>query len=244
MHVCILGAGVIGTTSAYRLMQEGHQVTLVDAMDSPGRGASEGNGGQLSYSHVAPLADPSVWRKWPYYLFSPDSPLTLRPRLDSAQWRWLLRFLGACTQNRAERTTVELLRLAFFSREQMTNLRAVVPLDFVHRTAGKLVLLSDEDMMQSAKRQVKFQARYGCSQQVIDAKECLEIEPALAHSKRQWIGGVFTESEEVGDSAMFCRQLVEAMRRKTGFCFMASTMVSQVNIKNGVLHSVEAGDER
>ncbi len=88
MHICVLGAGVIGLTSPYRLLEAGYQVTLVDASTLPGSQASLGNGAKLSYSYVAPLADPSVWTHWPaYYLFSNDSPLTLRPQMDSAQWR-------------------------------------------------------------------------------------------------------------------------------------------------------------
>jgi D-amino-acid dehydrogenase len=243
MHICILGAGVIGITSAYRLLQEGHQVTLVDTLPTPGSGTSEGNGGQLSYSYVAPLADASIWRKWPYFLFSPNSPLTLRPRFDGAQWRWLLRFLQACTQSRAEATTVELLRLAFFSRDQLADLRTEIPFEFFHRTAGKLVLLGDAEMVRSAKKQVEFQARYGCNQQVVDVERCVEIEPALATSRREWVGGVYTGSEEVGDCAVFCRHMVEAMRKKAGFRFAASARASEVKVENSILRSVKAGRE-
>ena len=82
-----MGAGVIGVTTAYRLLQDGHQVSLIDARQQPGEGTSQGNGAQLSYSYVAPLADPSVWTKWAYYLFSKDSPLTIKPTADAAQYR-------------------------------------------------------------------------------------------------------------------------------------------------------------
>ncbi|WP_323505821.1 MULTISPECIES: FAD-dependent oxidoreductase [unclassified Glaciimonas] len=114
MHICVLGAGIIGVTSAYRLLEGGHQVTLVDAEAQPGAQTSFANGGQLSFSYVAPLADPSVWTHWPHYLFGADSPLTLRPKIDPAQWRWLLRFLAACNTNTTQKTTIDLLRLAFF----------------------------------------------------------------------------------------------------------------------------------
>jgi D-amino-acid dehydrogenase len=83
MHICVLGAGVIGVTSAYRLLQDGHQITLIDAMPEAGSQTSFGNGAQLSYSYVAPLADASVWTHWPHYLFGANSPLTLRLRYHS-----------------------------------------------------------------------------------------------------------------------------------------------------------------
>jgi D-amino-acid dehydrogenase len=244
MHICVLGAGVIGITSAYRLLDAGHQVTLVEARPEPGEGASFGNGAQLSYSYVAPLADPSVWTKWPHYLFSPDSPLTLRPKADIAQWSWLLRFLAASTPQRVKSTTVDLLRLAFFSRDQLGALRNAVPFDFLHRTAGKLVMFSDAAMLQATKRQVAFQAEHGCEQQVIGAERCLEIEPALRNSRRQWAGGVYTESEEVGDCALFCRRLVDAMMAQSAFRFVPSKRVTQIGMTNRTLRSVVAGDEK
>ena len=109
MHICVLGAGVIGVTSAYRLLQDGHDVTLIDARPVAGAGTSLGNGAQLSYSYVAPLADPSVWRHLPHYLLSADSPLTLQAQMDPAQWRWMVKFLAACNAAQVQRTTIALL---------------------------------------------------------------------------------------------------------------------------------------
>jgi len=106
MHICVLGAGVIGVTTSYYLLAAGHEVTLVDAQERAGLGASYGNGAQLSYSYVAPLADPSVWSKWPHYLLSPHSPLTMKPTADAAQWTWLIQFRKACNGERARQTTV------------------------------------------------------------------------------------------------------------------------------------------
>lgn len=238
MHICVLGAGVIGTTSAYQLLQSGHQVTLLDSMDMPGAGSSYGNGSQLSYSYVAPLADPSVWRQWPYYLFSSKSPLTLKLQSDPAQWRWLLGFLGACNTQRVKKTTVDLLKLAFLSRSQLEFLREAIPFDFLHRVAGKLVMLSKEQGLQSAEAQVRFQAQHGCEQEIVDIQRCIEIEPALQAAAHRWAGGVYTKSEEVGDCALFCRRLVDAMAVKSGFRFMPSTTVTGMEIKSGRLRSV------
>lgn len=223
MHICITGAGIAGVTASYYLLKEGHQVTLVDSMPEPGQGASFGNGAQLSYSYVAPLADPSVWIKWPYYLFSSSSPLSLKPGIDPAQWRWLLRFLAACRADRAKRTTAALLELAFFSKQCLAQLREEQGLDFHHRTAGKLVLFADRESLQAAGEQVAFQAMYGCRQRIVGMDECLAIEPALAGAGRKWAGGVFTEDEEVGDCAKFCRGLVGLMRINPGFHYQAAT---------------------
>lgn len=243
MHICVLGAGVIGVTSAYRLLQDGHQVTLVDALPEAGGGASFGNGAQLSYSYVAPLADPTVWTQWPHYLFSTSSPLTLRLQADPAQWRWLLKFLAACTSQRARRTTVQLLQLAFFSREQVHALAATLPFDFSFRTAGKLVMFDAPEMLEGARRQVAFQAGLGCRQSVLDAARCLEIEPALAAGSRRWAGGVYTESEEVGDCALFCRGLLGMMQAHPDFHFAHSSTVTALRLQGDRLTSVRAAEQ-
>lgn len=241
MHICVLGAGIIGVTSAYRLLQDGHEVTLLDALARPGAGTSQGNGAQLSYSYVAPLADPSIWTQWPHYLLSADSPLTFRPKADPAQWRWLFSFLRACNTDRVRRSTIDLLQLAFYSRTELHRIQAVVPFDFNHRIAGKLVMYSDPADLASARRQVAFQAQYGCKQEVIDAARCLEIEPALAESKRPWVGGVYTPDEEAGDCARFCQSLVNVMQSQPGFRFLPSAEVTRVNMSGTAVRSVQAG---
>ena len=243
MHICVLGAGVIGVTSAYRLLEAGHQVTLVDAAALPGSQTSWGNGAQLSYSYVAPLADASVWTHWPHYLFSPQSPLTLRPKMDPAQWRWLLQFLAACNAKTTQKTTIELLRLAFFSRDQLMQLTQATPFNFQHKMAGKLVMYTDPKGLVAARNQVAFQAAHGCRQEVIDAARCLEIEPVLAHAKRDWAGGVYTASEEAGDCALFCERLVEAMLRQPQFRFAHSRRIGKLEMRNGALTAIHAGDE-
>ncbi len=77
MHVCVLGAGIVGLATAYELRHRGMDVTVVD-QGQPGSGASGGNGAQLSYSYVQPLADASIWQQLPHLMLSPSSPLKLK----------------------------------------------------------------------------------------------------------------------------------------------------------------------
>src|SRR5687768_7491144 len=93
VKVCVLGAGVAGMTSAYFLARAGHHVTVVERNSGVGLETSYANGGQLSYSYVAPLAGPGVLPKVPPWLLRRDSPLRFSPRLDYYQWRWCLQFV-------------------------------------------------------------------------------------------------------------------------------------------------------
>ena len=116
MHVCVLGAGIVGLATAYELNRLGCEVTVIDRA-KPGSGASGGNGAQLSYSYVQPLADPGIWAQLPKLLLSPTSPLKIRPQLDVHQWRWGMQFLAACNMRTSRATTIALLELALKSRQ-------------------------------------------------------------------------------------------------------------------------------
>ncbi|MCW8179403.1 FAD-dependent oxidoreductase, partial [Verminephrobacter eiseniae] len=139
MHVCVLGAGIVGLATAWQLERRGHQVTVIDRA-APGAGASGGNGAQLSYSYVQPLADPSIWKQLPKLLLSPTSPLKLRPQLDPLQWRWGMAFLAACNAQTSRDTTAKLLALAASSRTEFEAMQADIAPDCDFSATGKLVL--------------------------------------------------------------------------------------------------------
>src|SRR3954471_18405773 len=117
MKILVLGAGVAGVACAYYFWRDGHEVTVLERNAGAALEKSFANGGQLSYSYVAPLASPSVIPKLPPWLLRRDSPLRFKPELDPDQWRWCLEFLAACRQSTADETTRRLLRLAFYSRD-------------------------------------------------------------------------------------------------------------------------------
>ncbi|MDT8266997.1 FAD-dependent oxidoreductase, partial [Roseomonas sp. DSM 102946] len=95
MRICVLGAGIAGLAAAYHLGRDGHEVTVLDREAGPGLGTSKANGGQLSYSYVAPLAAPGVARKGMHWILDGEAPLRLKPQADPRLWRWLKAFLRA-----------------------------------------------------------------------------------------------------------------------------------------------------
>ncbi|HST00762.1 MAG TPA: FAD-dependent oxidoreductase, partial [Usitatibacter sp.] len=177
----ILGAGVAGVASAWYFWRDGHDVTVLERNEGVALETSFANGGQLSYSYVAPLASASVIPKIPPWLLRRDSPLRFRPEMDPAQWRWIVEFLAACNTKTAEDTTQKLLRLAFYSRDLMHELVAKHLIDFDYVQNGKLVVHTDEGSFQSAVRLMEYQRTLGAEQEALDAKRCIEIEPALEH---------------------------------------------------------------
>jgi D-amino-acid dehydrogenase len=211
MKILVLGAGVAGVAAAWYLRRDGHEVTLLERNAAVALETSFANGGQLSYSYVAPLASPSVIPKIPPWLLRPDSPLKFVPEWSWDQWRWITSFLAACNAKRADLTTQRLLRLAFYSRTLMHELIAQERLDFDYVQNGKLVVHTDPHSFESAKRLLEYQRSLGSEQEALDAKRTVATEPALAAMERRIAGAIYTPSEDAGDCYKFCNELTRLM---------------------------------
>jgi D-amino-acid dehydrogenase len=230
MRILIVGAGVIGLSSAYYLNRAGYEITVADRHPDVAHETSGGNGGQLSYSYVAPLAGPGVVSKLPRWLTHSDSPVRFRPQLNAEQWRWCLQFLSACTRERSELTIRQLLPLSFLSRTLLHELIAAEPsLDFDFVRSGKLVLHRDPRAMQSAVELLDFQRSLGCDQQALSADACIELEPTLAHLRPLLAGGIHTASEDTADCRRFCTGLA-ALLRARGVRFAMGTSIDEFRL--------------
>jgi len=240
MHVLVLGAGVTGLATAWYLREDGHTVTVVERNEDVALESSFANGGQLSYSYVAPLAGPGVLSKLPFWLLRGDSPIRFRPRLDPDQWRWLAQFVCACTQRTSELSTRRLLALSFLSRDLMQQLQASEPgLHFSHSNAGKLVVHRKRASFDAALRLLDYQRSLGCEQQALNTRECVQKEPALAHLAGQLQGGIFTPSEDSGDCYQFCVEMSRLLRAR-GVEFRLGTKVTALRRAHGGARRVEA----
>ncbi|MBV2181060.1 MAG: D-amino acid dehydrogenase [Castellaniella sp.] len=228
MHACVIGAGVIGVTTAWQLARKGWQVTLVDAAAEPASGASHANGGQLSYSYVAPLAGPGVLPDLPHWLLSPSSPLRFKLRADPRQWRWCLQFLQACNARAASATTAQLLSLSYLSRQVLHEIQRDDPIDFSHLRNGKLIAYRTPALLDKARAQVELQAGLGSEQRVLDADQLIELEPALAPARARLAGAVYTPSEESGDCARFTQGLFQRLSALPGVELRMRTSIQRL----------------
>lgn len=214
MKVCVLGAGIVGCSTAYQLVQQGHEVQLVDAADGPGQGTSLANGAQLSYSYVEPLASPHTLAALPGMLMSPHSPLRFSLQADWRQWAWGLQFLAACTQRQVQAGTRALLQLAQRSRQVLTEWVEAEQWLFDFQPNGKLVLCPDEASVARQRQQIEFQCALGCEQSILPVDECVAREPALQHYRHQFAGGVWTADECVADPHQLCQAMLASVLRQ------------------------------
>lgn len=209
MHIVVLGAGVVGTTTAWYLQRQGHQVTVVDRQSQAGLETSYANGGQVSVSHAEPWANPSAPLKVLKWLFRADAPLLFRPRWDPAQWRWALAFLRECTSARAAHNIRQMVNLGTYSRAQLQSLRDDLGLEYDALTKGILHFYTNREEFEGALEPTRIMQGLGCDRQVIDADRAIELEPALKPIRDRIAGATYTSEDESGDARKFTQQLAQ-----------------------------------
>jgi D-amino-acid dehydrogenase len=223
MRVLVLGAGLVGVSSAWYLSEHGHEVTVIDRQPGVALETSFANGGQISTSHAEPWANPGAPWQALQWLGREDSPLLWRLRADPAQFAWGLRFLRECTPGRTRANIIAILSLALYSRALLKELRPSLGLEYDQLQRGILHFYTDEAEFAHAIPQAALMREYGCDRVVKTVAECLAIEPALAGSTVPVVGGTFTAEDESGDAHKFTQVLAErATARGVAFRFGAS----------------------
>jgi D-amino-acid dehydrogenase len=227
VKVLVLGAGVVGVTSAWYLAQAGHEVLVTDRNPQAGLETSFANGGQISASHAEPWAKPSVVPKILRWLGREDAPLLFRPRADFAQWAWGLRFLMECIPGRFERNCRELAGLAAYSRDCLRALRESTGIRYDHLARGILHFATDPRDFEVLARSAEAVRALGIDRQVKSAPECLALEPALKDSEDPVTGGVYTPGDESGDACRFTQELAR-MAADRGVAFRFSSPLKAI----------------
>jgi D-amino-acid dehydrogenase len=208
--VVVLGAGLLGISTAYYLARSGAAVTVIDRQPGPALETSFANGGQISANHATPWAAPGTPWKALKWLGRIDAPLLFHPRLDTQLLAWLGQFLRNCTRKRMVSNIERALRLALYSREQLALLRGELGLHYDQLTLGILHIFRNPDEHAAALRSLDLMNRLGCRREPIDADACVAMEPALASVRQHLTGGIFSPDDESGDAHQFARGLANA----------------------------------
>jgi D-amino-acid dehydrogenase len=219
MKVIVLGAGIIGISTAWYLLEAGHEVTVVDRQPGPALETSFANGAQISVSFCEPWANAGAPFKVAKWLLRDDSPLLFRPRLDPQQWRWGLSFLGQCTDAAFERNVAQLVALGRYSHESLKSLVAQTGIEYHRLERGILHFFSSQAEFDAGAEGAEIMRRHGVDRRVLDRDEVLQVEPALAAFGSRIFGGTFTPSDESGDAQVFTARLA-ALCEQRGATFL------------------------
>jgi D-amino-acid dehydrogenase len=241
MRVIVLGAGLLGVTSAYYLQQLGHDVTVIDRQATPAAETSFANGGQISVSHAEPWANPSAPLKVLQWLGKEDAPLLFRIRADMRQWLWGLQFLRECTPARTRHNIEQIVRLGTYSRDTLQQLRRDTGIRYDERTQGILHFYTTQKEFDGALAPAEQMRALGCERQVISADEAVKLEPALAHIRPQLAGATYTAEDESGDANRFARELAR-LATEAGVKFLMSHTITALREVGGAIDHVEVTD--
>lgn len=233
MHVVVLGAGVAGVSSAYYLATQGCKVTLIDRAPEAAEGTSKANGGQLAYSFVDALAQPSLLTAIPGLLLGKDPAMRVKPFATPSMIGWGLSFLAQCTSSRARNNTLAVLKLAQQSAKSLSELRVQTGIDFGFARAGKVMLLPVGSDLDATRRSIAAKKAQGCESSLLTMGEVRERFPALGHFPLEYGGALFAPDDEVGDARVFTQKLAAWLKQTHNVACRFSENVNRIGIQNG-----------
>jgi len=243
MKVMVLGAGILGVSTAWHLLNEGHEVTVVDRQPDAALETSFANGSQISVSFCEPWANAGAPWKVAKWLLRDDSPLLFRPRLDVHQWRWGLSFLSQCHDAAFARNVQQLVALGRYSHESLKQVVQQTGIAYQRLERGILHFFSSAADLEAGVQGAELMRRHGVDRRVLTREQVLAEEPALAAFGAHIHGGTFTPSDESGDARVFTQQLA-ALCRARGATFLHQTAVNGLQQAGGQITGVALRDLR
>jgi D-amino-acid dehydrogenase len=177
--VTVVGAGIVGVSSALWLQRAGFKVTLIDS-GAVGEGASFGNAGNISPGAVVPYLIPGIWREAPGWLLNPEGPLAVRPGYFLKALPWLMTAVKSATEEAALRTSRAMHALHGGTLEAYDTLTRGTEAEGLIELSGQLYVSEKPNSAQGSKLAQRMRAEAGVKTVVLDWMEIRELEPTLA----------------------------------------------------------------
>ncbi|MBC7739925.1 MAG: D-amino acid dehydrogenase, partial [Candidatus Saccharibacteria bacterium] len=243
MRIVILGAGVIGVTTAYYLALAGHEVTVLDRQTGPALETSFANAGEISPGYASPWAAPGIPQKAIKWLFMHHAPLIIQPRFDMATIRWVSQMLMNCTTAAYGVNKSRMVRLAEYSRDCLMDLRGATGITYDERTQGTLQLFRTQKQVDAAYKDIKVLKADGVPFEVLDPAQCVAAEPGLAASLHKIAGGLRLPGDETGDCFKFTNALAE-LAKAAGVTFSFGVGINSFDKQGDRIVAVETTQGR
>lgn len=222
MKVIVLGAGVIGVTSAYFLARAGHQVTVIEKNSAAGMGCSYANGGQLSYSHVQTWAAKTSLSSMLKAAVCPGSFLSVSDFASKNFLKWFREFYKNSNPKIAEENSRRLFRLTSYSKKVLLEILAEEKdIKFGYKNNGILHFYRNVKKFEAAIKEAEFHSSIGCKAQILNPEECIKKEPTLVKlfDEKTLVGGIFYDIDASGDCFLFTKALEKICQEKYGVVF-------------------------
>lgn len=226
MKLSVIGAGIIGITTAYELAADGHEVTVFERCSAAAEETSFANAGVVAPGYVTPWAAPGMPGKVFGHLFSRHAPVKISLPLSGRELAWLWKWYQACKLETYLANRARMQRLAFYSRARLHQLTAGLQLDY-DRSPGYMVLLRTDKDSQMARPGLQVLRDAGVAFSEITAEEARKIEPAL-NPDTTFMGAIHLPNDEVANCRQFALLLKNEAQRM-GVKFEFNRTVGQLN---------------
>ncbi len=230
--IIVLGAGAVGTATAWFLSKSGHEVEVIERQPGPALETSWGNGGVIHASEVEPWSQPGMPRKILGWLGREDAPLLVRYGTLPRIWRWGMSFVHNCTPERFRANSLSNLALALHSLRTLQEIASETGIEYDRATRGVMKIYRSRDSLDAAARACETLAQHGLTFERLDAPGCVAREPALGDTGATLAGGLYFPRDEVGDCNKFTTGLADKCAER-GVTYHYGTSVRQIEVAGG-----------
>lgn len=238
MHVVVLGAGIIGVTTAHRLMNDGHQVTVIDRQKGPAEITSFANAGLVAPGHAYAWASPKapglMWRS----LMNGDQAIRFKPRFSIAQWRWVLAFLRQCRAENTRRNTAIKANLCLYAQRELQRTVQATGVQYDGNAGGLIYFYRQNATLVAAAKKAEMLQSQGVKIETLDRNAVLARDPGLALAANSIAGALYAVDDESGDAHLFSRALARHCALK-GAEFQYDTHIRRLRLKDGKIDGVQ-----
>jgi D-amino-acid dehydrogenase len=237
MRVAVLGGGVVGVTTAYQLMKDGHEVVVVEAREGAALETSWGNAGMIAPGHAFAWSSPKAPMILLKSLVMKDQALRFRPSADPRLWSWSWLFLQQCTAERARTNTLRKHKLCVYSQQVLHETLRDVEIDYDRVARGLLYFYRSQETLDAGIEHMQILADDGQEIEVLDRDALITREPSLAGARDRIAGGIYCHSDETGDCHKFTAALA-AHCAGNGVEFRYGTTVRAIEGSGGRISKV------
>jgi D-amino-acid dehydrogenase len=238
MKIIVLGAGIIGISTAWHLLERGHEVVVVDRQGMPAQETSFANAAQISVSYCEPWANKEAPLKALKWMFSAEAPLLFRPQWPLgkgfAQYTWGLQFLAQCNDAAFARNVQQLVALGRYSHAALKDVVQATGIEYQRLEKGIAHFFTDQKSFDAAAGEAALMQKYGVGRRVVSRDELLAIEPAYRHFGHSIAGGTFTASDESGDARVFTLKLADLCAQRGAQMLMGHDIEQLDQVANTV----------
>ncbi|PYF79300.1 MULTISPECIES: D-amino acid dehydrogenase [Marinomonas] len=238
MRVCVLGAGVVGLTSAYYLAKKGYEVTVIDRQEGVALETSFANAGQISPGYSAPWAAPGIPLKAIKWLMQKHAPLKVSADPEFKKIAWMGKMLANCTEKAYDVNKSRMVALAEYSRDQFIAMRKEIGIKYDDGQGGLTQLFRKDEQVEASEKDIKVLKALNVPHQVLTPAQILDVEPGLAPVIDKFKGGLRLVGDETGDCFVFCQELKKHCD-ELGVTFKFGVSIERLVVESGKIRAVK-----